>query len=391
MIRKIFNLTYLNNFKHQKIKNKTILCLESDYFNVFRFKVENILNEEDRKIKIEDRLEILFPKYEYSKYILEFEIVEKTNEDEILLVYLLDIEKIKEKNKNIIDDITKFKIISIIPNFLKVREYKGKDSFYNFDLGNNTLIVSRYKNSIIEDIQLFQIDFSESSDTNNSSYFNIINSFLTYIDSNTPILFTGKEINFDNLILDNKNFLRFDVDKINIKNYPNFLPQNIKKKYFLYYTNEKYLLSLFLLTIISSILLIFLYTNINKLENKLASIHSQKFSFENDIENLKKENAELEKFKLEIVKEIDEIENSKFEIHKLLEEIFKNVPKNLKLISIEYDEQKVFNIIGESIEITAINSFLKNLQNSKNLYLKNSDYILKKENTYEFRFEIKYK
>lgn len=164
MIKKIYDLKYLEDFYDNfEIKNKNVLCLEADYFNVFKFEVENVLNNEDRLSKIEDKLDILFPKYDIFKYILNFEIIEKIEENETLLISLLDIEKLNKKNKNIFDNITKLKIISIIPNFLKVREYKENANFYSFDLGENALIISKYINNIIDDVQVFQISPYENT------------------------------------------------------------------------------------------------------------------------------------------------------------------------------------------------------------------------------------
>ena len=67
----LLSLTDLNlNNKHKKV----ILCLENNFFISLKIKIENPLNDEDRKEKIEDKLEIMYPKYNDEDYILNYEI-----------------------------------------------------------------------------------------------------------------------------------------------------------------------------------------------------------------------------------------------------------------------------------------------------------------------------
>ena len=44
--------------------------------------VENILNDEDRIEKIEDKLEIIFPKFDEDNFVLRFELVKKNKKSE---------------------------------------------------------------------------------------------------------------------------------------------------------------------------------------------------------------------------------------------------------------------------------------------------------------------
>lgn len=150
------------------------------------------------------------------------------------------------------------------------------------------------------------------------------------------------------------------------------------------------MLSLLILSLITAAALFFLYFNIYNFEEEIAQLEIKKANLENELENLKKENINLETSNIELTKKIQENKEESFEIHKLLDEIFINIPKDLKLLSLEYDNNKIFNIIGESSNPSTINEFLKNLENSEIFSLKNSDYILKKGNKYEFKFEIGY-
>ncbi len=66
-------------------------------------------------------------------------------------------------------------------------------------------------------------------------------------------------------------------------------------------------------------------------------------------------------------------------------------PKNIKISSIEYDGKKIINILGSSISLTDIYTFLDNIQNSEKLVLENYDYILKSQNELDFKFELSLK
>ena len=61
MFKKILPLSHIDNVE-KGVKN-TILNLENNFFSVFKIQVENIINEEDRLEKLEDRLEVIFPRY----------------------------------------------------------------------------------------------------------------------------------------------------------------------------------------------------------------------------------------------------------------------------------------------------------------------------------------
>ena len=54
MFKKILALSYIDNL--EKATKNTILNLENKFFSIFKIQVENIINEEDRIEKIEDRL-----------------------------------------------------------------------------------------------------------------------------------------------------------------------------------------------------------------------------------------------------------------------------------------------------------------------------------------------
>jgi len=64
MFKKILPLSHIEDCIDGNISKNTILNLENNFFSVFKIQVENIINEEDRLEKLEDRLEVIFPRYE---------------------------------------------------------------------------------------------------------------------------------------------------------------------------------------------------------------------------------------------------------------------------------------------------------------------------------------
>ena len=84
-------------------------------------------------------------------------------------------------------------------------------------------------------------------------------------------------------------------------------------------------------------------------------------------------------------------EDMDIKISSFLEELTYLCPEYLKISSIEYDENKIFNIEGKTDKVERITKFLENITNSKNFILSNYDYILKKANEIEFKIEVKYR
>ena len=84
-------------------------------------------------------------------------------------------------------------------------------------------------------------------------------------------------------------------------------------------------------------------------------------------------------------------EDMDIKISSFLEELTYICPEYLKISSIEYDEDKIFNIEGKTDKVERITKFLENITNSKNFILSNYDYILKKANEIEFKIEVKYR
>ena len=388
MSKKTLALSHIDNYINGG-KN-TILLLENKFFYIFKIQIENVLNEEDRKEKLEDRLEIVFPRYNSDDFVLRYEIYKKEKKRENIVVYLMDINYL---NDCIIDDMKDYGFISIIPSFFISREKNDLNHYFNFDISETMLVITEYMNNNILDIQSFKLSKSslDSEDFEVEDKFSIINTFLANITEDIHIIFTGNKINFDDLELENKTYSFYSVDNLDFSKYPNFLPEDLRNKYSLYYIESKYLYVLLGLSIITIILTIIIHYNLNSSEKKLEALELESTKLEEEIENARNEMEEIEVESKNLQEFLVKKEDMDIKISLFLEELTYLCPEYLKISSIEYDENKIFNIEGKTDKVERITKFLENITNSKNFILSNYDYILKKSNEIEFKIEVKYR
>ena len=388
MSKKTLALSHIDNYINGG-KN-TILLLENKFFYIFKIQIENVLNEEDRKEKLEDRLEIVFPRYNSDDFVLRYEILKKDKKRENIVVYLMDINYL---NDCIIDDMKDYGFISIIPSFFISREKKDLNHYFNFDISETMLVITEYMNNNILDIQSFKLSKSslDSEDFEVEDKFSIINTFLANITEDIHIIFTGDKINFDDLELENKTYSFYSVDNLDFSKYPNFLPEELRNKYSLYYIEDKYLYILLGLSIITIILTIIIHYSLNSSEKKLEALELESTKLEEEIENARNEMEEIEVESKNLQEFLVKKEDMDIKISSFLEELTYLCPEYLKISSIEYDENKIFNIEGKTDKVERITKFLENITNSKNFILSNYDYILKKSNEIEFKIEVKYR
>lgn len=388
MSKKTLALSHIDNYVNGG-KN-TILLLENKFFYIFKIQIENVLNEEDRKEKLEDRLEIVFPKYNSDDFVLRYEIYKKEKKRENIVVYLMDINYL---NDCIIDDMKDYGFISIIPSFFISREKKDLNHYFNFDISETMLVITEYMNNNILDIQTFKLSKSslDSEDFEVEDKFSIINTFLANITEDIHIVFTGDKINFDDLELENNTYSFYSVDNLDFSKYPNFLPEELRNKYSLYYIESKYLYILLGLSILTIILTIIIHYSLNSSEKKLEALELESTKLEEEIENARNEMEEIEVESKNLQEFLVKKEDMDIKISSFLEELTYLCPEYLKISSIEYDENKIFNIEGKTDKVERITKFLENITNSKNFILSNYDYILKKSNEIEFKIEVKYR
>lgn len=388
MSKKTLALSHIDNYINGG-KN-TILLLENKFFYIFKIQIENVLNEEDRKEKLEDRLEIVFPRYNSDDFVLRYEFLKKEKKRENMVVYLMDINYLSDC---IIDDMKDYGFISIIPSFFISREKKDLNHYFNFDISETMLVITEYMNNNILDIQTFKLSKSslDNEDFEVEDKFSIINTFLANITEDIHIVFTGDKINFEDLELENKTYSFYSIDNLDFSKYPNFLPEELRNNYSLYYIESKYLYILLGLSILTIILTIIIHYSLNSSEKKLEALELESTKLEEEIENARNEMEEIEVESKNLQEFLVKKEDMDIKISSFLEELTYLCPEYLKISSIEYDENKIFNIEGKTDKVERITKFLENITDSKNFMLSNYDYILKKSNEIEFKIEVKYR
>ncbi len=388
MSKKTLALSHIDNYINDG-KN-TILLLENKFFYIFKVQIENVLNEEDRKEKLEDRLEIVFPRYNSDDFVLRYEFLKKEKKRENMVVYLMDINYLSDC---IIDDMKDYGFISIIPSFFISREKKDLNHYFNFDISETMLVITEYMNNNILDIQTFKLSKSslDNEDFEVEDKFSIINTFLANITEDIHIVFTGDKINFEDLELENKTYSFYSIDNLDFSKYPNFLPEELRNNYSLYYIESKYLYILLGLSILTIILTIIIHYSLNSSEKKLEALELESTKLEEEIENARNEMEEIEVESKNLQEFLVKKEDMDIKISSFLEELTYLCPEYLKISSIEYDENKIFNIEGKTDKVERITKFLENITDSKNFMLSNYDYILKKSNEIEFKIEVKYR
>ena len=174
MSKKTLALSHIDNYINGG-KN-TILLLENKFFYIFKVQIENVLNEEDRKEKLEDRLEIVFPRYNSDDFVLRYEIYKKEKKKENIVVYLMDVNYL---NDCIIDDMKDYGFISIIPScllytsyiFNKEKKVRYKLSFYGFDR-SKFLKINSYRKKNNNEINYNNIaDYHKSTNEDRESFY----------------------------------------------------------------------------------------------------------------------------------------------------------------------------------------------------------------------------
>lgn len=385
MRNKKIKLSYLENEKFYK---QSILCLENYFFNSIIIEVENIINEEDRIEKIEERLEGIFSNYDNSKYLLRYEKIFQDSKNEKLAIHLLDLDLL-EKNPifNDMNEYKKYSFISIIPSFLKVREFQDESNFFNFDISKKAIVISKYTSNLLENISIYQI--SDKKENFKENYSNIINTYLDSIDKAYSIVFTGEQIDNNILMLKNRKIYNFEIEEFTLDKAPNFLPDKLKNIYTYFYSNTRYFLTLLIFSLILFLSTIFLNYKIDKLENIYVDIQVQNSTLEDKISSTREEMMEIEKLKLSLQKKLENNKSSELKLNFLLS-FLSEISKDIKILSIENDKNSIINIIGISNKNKKILNFLKEIETSKYFKLINYDYIINTDNIFEFKVEIKY-
>lgn len=180
---------------------------------------------------------------------------------------------------------------------------------------------------------------------------------------------------------------RLKIEKIKIKD---------EKKYILndydVLLNERKDLKIDKKTVIFILILFFLFLSIRiynfKIEKEIENLNQKILLKEEEVNKIKTEYGTLEKEITVLNEKIKESSQEKEYFSEKILRIFENAPENITLENI-YFEKNILNIKGISDEEKYIFDFLEFLEKDEKIEKVKYDYIVKRENFYEFFLEVK--
>ena len=125
-----------------------------------------------------------------------------------------------------------------------------------------------------------------------------------------------------------------------------------------------------------------------KIEKEIEILNKNILLEEEKLNNLKLEHDTIEKEIIGLKNMIEDASEEKVYFNKKVLEILKMMPENIVLNNI-YFEKNILTLKGISSDENSLFSFSRNLENNIDIEKVIYDYIVKKENSYEFFIEIK--
>ena len=138
------------------------------------------------------------------------------------------------------------------------------------------------------------------------------------------------------------------------------------------------------------LLFLFLFIRISnfKIEKEIGTLNQKILLKEEEVNKIKTEHDTLEKEIVDLNEKLEESSQEKEYFSEKILRIFENIPENITVENI-YFEKNILNIKGISDEEKYIFNFLEFLEKDKKIEKVKYDYIVKRENFYEFFLEVK--
>ena len=138
------------------------------------------------------------------------------------------------------------------------------------------------------------------------------------------------------------------------------------------------------------LLFLFLFIRIYnfKIEKEIGTLNQKILCKEEEVNKIKIEHDILEKEIVDLNEKIEKNSQEKEYFSEKILRIFENIPENITVENI-YFEKNILNIKGISNEEKYIFNFLEFLEKDKKIEKVKYDYIVKRENFYEFFLEVK--
>ena len=138
------------------------------------------------------------------------------------------------------------------------------------------------------------------------------------------------------------------------------------------------------------LLFLFLFIRIYnfKIEKEIGTLNQKILLKEEEVNKIKTEHDTLEKEIVDLNEKLEESSQEKEYFSEKILRIFEDIPENITVENI-YFEKNILNIKGISNEEKYIFNFFEFLEKDKKIEKVKYDYIVKRENFYEFFLEVK--
>lgn len=357
-------------------KKEGVLLLNSLYFKIIPLTLSKELDERERELEIEERLEDIIEEYD-NFYFIDKEITLFENE-EIEKIILMMIEK--DKIYTLIENMSEkgIKLLGVYPLFFV--EFFNKDNLAKsyIEIGEDLSRIYTFKENKLVDFQ--ELEMEKTEILSNSNY--IEEYFLERYKK-----FVYLEEKYITEYIPNIEVMNWKEYKLYLKEEYDYLPKEYHREIVYKKVVKIVIFILSIVVIIGVILFFFFQFLINKEVEKINLVQSEYREKKEKNLDLREKIKDLEE-RITITREKNrEREFNSIKLSEILSKIL-NKPYNIDFYKIEYDGKNILNLEGSAGSEEDIYSFQKEILKVRYFKKLNQDYIRLEDNYYRFHMDI---
>ncbi|WP_410208474.1 hypothetical protein [Fusobacterium sp.] len=357
-------------------EKKGVLVLDSSFFILLKISLSTCTDPREREFEIEDEICEYIEEYNPFDYI-EKEITLSQTEEEVILVVLIE----REKVEKIIESLREYKITlsGIFPLFFMEFFNKESEAKTYIEIEENRFRLYFFKNEKLYDFS--EVEFSAEELIEDPSY---IEDYLE--NSNYVFTYDNKE-NKKYSSIYFINFRNWKDYHLYYKEEYNFLPDEYIEGFKLKKTIKILICILAISIIIESCISLLLNIYIKNSMKKINLIHSDLNQIKNKISNEKEMILELEKDIAMVEKENSAHSFSDIKISRIIDKIF-NAGVGIEIFKIDFNGKNKITVAGKTDFEENFYNFQRKILQYKDFIKVNHDFFNFKDNFYEFKLEI---
>lgn len=348
---------------------KGVLLLDSSYFKIFSFTISKELDERERELEIEERLEELIEDYDNLDFLDKEIILSEDERIESILIIMIE----RDKIENLLENVKGVELLGVYPLFfVEFFNEKGREREY-VEIGEERTRVYTFSGHKLINFQELEMERDE-----------IVNYLGEYLEKSFCTFTYQEEITeiFSDIEL---------RDWREYKLYPkieyDFLPSDYHHK-ITYKRNLKLSLFLLSLVIILGVIFFFSFEFMKRGEEKKLNL------IYGEYRELKEKNIEIREKIQEIEEEIRitreenrERDYKRLKVSEILLKVVEN-SKNISIFKIIFDGERYLALEGVAIDEESIYKFQQKILETKHFKGINQDYIMLKDGKYSFYIDI---